>query len=253
MGPGAIPTEIPRGDPMLAPPIESEDHSGELSTTEDHKPTESRKEPSPLGVMETNLDLIPELVSPSPIADTQKEKSPEILLDAVDRTGVEEPLSEPSTDFLPALPLALPVIVEESDAEGDLVIPENQEEFAEPTSLTDSLVGSIDLAADEPMSDPNGKSNSEKPTETPPPPYSRTPKSDSSPESLSPTTASQLDEDDALLLAENAVLAESPLPVEASAPVVSSPHNTPPPASPTDEVMSAAKPPKPPGPAPSKD
>jgi len=100
------------------------------------------------------------------------------------------------------------------------------------------------------------QNNSLKPTETPPPPYSTLPRisesDDSSSRSITPTPAGQT-EDEAVLLAENAVLAESPMPAEATAPVMPSPHHTPPPMPQTDDASpSNSKPPKAPGPTPSK-
>jgi len=146
------------------------------------------------------------------------------------------------------MPLTLPVISEESDLE--VAAPELEEPSPKaPVSLSDSLIGSMDLPPGEPLSEPDTKSNSLKPIDTPPPPYSSLPRSPKS-DDLSPPAPAE--DEIAVLLAENAVLAESPLPLEASAPVVASPHHTPPPASPTNETKSAAKPPKAPGPPPPK-
>merc|ERR1712142_1195178 len=148
-------------------------------------------------------------------------------------------------------PSSLPIIAEEPEEAIEEETPEIEAELAEPSPLTASLIDSLDLPTGEPLSDVDGKLNSLKPTESPPTPYSslpRTPKSESSPEASMPANASQLDEEDAVLLAANAVLAESPLPAGASAPVVPPPNRTPPSSSPTVDVPLAAKPPKPPGP-----
>ena len=151
----------------------------------------------------------------------------------------------------------IPLLRQSPPLSNDLLAPilETDEAIDAPQGdpMADSLVESVDLTISEgaemPHHDSDGISNNLKPTETPPPPYSTLPRScendNASSKSSSPTSVSPIDDDDddvAVLLAENAVLAESPLPAEASAPVVPSPHHTPRPASPNDGAF--GKPPK---------
>jgi len=234
------PSQIPKTSEHEIPDIDDSANSSELPTGNEGEPdTES---PLPAEVKD---EAPSDLLTTKQTQDTQEGASDEEAPEPMPTDeGQVEPLPENG-------PSSLPIIAEEPEEAIEEETPEIEAELAEPSPLTASLIDSLDLPTGEPLSDVDGKLNSLKPTESPPPPYSslpRTPKSESSPEASMPANASQLDEEDAVLLAANAVLAESPLPAEASAPVVPSPNRTPPPATSSVDVPSTAKPPKPPGP-----
>lgn len=271
--------EAPRSPDFTSPEVEAEVPTSEMP----NEPEISSIEPSIEDKLEDELELKSETIEPTgltPLPDVNLPNdlhpAPPAEDDSVDFQPTEEamsqePLSQPDDD-LPDLiyptqvapspqpsaqpmPIDLPLpSIPETDEATDLL----------QGDMSDSIVESIELASNEGLDishpDSDGKNNSIKPTETPPPPYSTLPRSfeseQASPKSSSPTSDSPPDDDNvAVLLAENAVLAESPLPAEASAPVVASPHHTPPPASPANGVdQPASKPPLPPGEAkPSKE
>jgi len=132
-----------------------------------------------------------DLLTTKQTQDTQEGSSDE---EAPEPMPTDEGLPEHQVEPLPENgPSSLPIIAEEPEEVIDEETPEIEAELAEPSPLTASLTDSLDLPTGEPLSDFDGKLNSLKPTESPPPPYSslpRTPKSESSPEASMPANAS---------------------------------------------------------------